>query len=382
MMTARTCRVLARSVCLAGVLFLAGCSSFDERRDPAPLTTYEAGASAQVAWRASPGSGSGVGFAPAVVGDAVYAATANGGVGKYELASGRAIWETRTDVDLSAGVGSNGVVTAVASPDGDVIAFDDTGKELWRSKATSEVSIPPAVGDGVVVVRSGDYRIQAFNVQTGERIWSVQRPGPALALRTATRMLIEQGMVLTGLPGGRMMAIDVATGSVRWEGIVASPKGANDLERVTDVVGTPQVLGSLLCATAYQGRITCFDLATGGRTVWSKDFSSASGMVAAGSFAFAVDVNSYVYGFALDGGGNIWKQDALRNRRLSAPVIANATVAVADLEGYVHFLAPQDGRLLARVSAGKGPIVAPLQAVPGGVIVQDSNGRLAFISVN
>jgi len=380
----KTFRVLARGLCVTSAVVLSGCgvfSSFDERYDPAPLTNYEPAATVQVVWRASPGSGTGVGFAPQVVDDAVYAATANGGVGKYELATGRPIWQTRTDVRLSAGVGSDGIVTAVASPWGDVIAFDDQGQERWRSRATSEVTIPPLVGDGVVVVRSGDYRIQAFNAETGERIWSLQRPGPALALRTSTRMVMEQGLVLTGLPGGRLMAIDALSGNVRWEGIVASPKGASDLERLTDVVGSPQLVGPLLCAAAYQGRIACFDMAAGGRPAWARDFSSASGMTVAGNLAFASDVSGAVYGFALDGGGNLWKQHALRNRELSAPAVVDGTVAVGDRDGYVHFLAPHDGSLLARVAAGKGPIAAPLQATPQGVLVQDGNGSLALISV-
>jgi len=377
-------RALVRVSGLLGTLVLTGCGLWpggDDRYDPAPLTTYESQVQVQVVWRASPGSGMDVGFAPVVIGDAVYAATANGGVGKYELATGRTLWQVRTDVRLSAGVGSDGMITAVASPQGDVIVFDDNGKERWRNRATSEVTIPPAVGDGVVVVRSGDYRIQAFNAETGERIWSVQRPGPALTLRTSTRMVIEQGLVLTGQPGGRLLALDAATGNVQWEGVVASPKGASDLERLTDVVGSPQLVGPLLCAVAYQGRIACFDMITGGRPAWSRDFSSASGMTVAGSFAFASDVNGSVYGFALNDGGNIWKQNALRNRQLSAPAVVNATVAVGDLDGYVHFLAPQDGRLLARVSAGKGPITAPLQATPEGVLVQDGNGSLALISI-
>ena len=80
-------------------------------------------------WSVSVGSGSGLGFAPAVVNDAVYAATPDGSVGKFDLQSGRQIWKVRAETkQLSAGVGSDGTTTAVASPDGDVIAFDDTGK--------------------------------------------------------------------------------------------------------------------------------------------------------------------------------------------------------------------------------------------------------------
>jgi len=379
-------RALRGSACLAAALALAGCSLFssddDQRYAPVPLTDYEPGVSARIAWRTSVGSGSGVGFAPMVLDGAVYAAAADGSVAKYDLASGKPIWRHDVDADLSAGVGTDGRITAVATPQGEVIALDENGAEKWRARATSEVSIPPVVGGGVVVVRSGDYRIQAFNAETGERIWSVQRPGPALALRSPSQMVIAQGLVITGLPGGRLMAVNAANGNVQWEGTVSTPRGSSDLERVNDVVGAPQLAGRLLCAVAYQGRIVCFDVSSGGRPIWAKDFSSAAGMTVDGRFAFAPDQNSVMYGFALEGGGNIWKQDALRNRRLSAPAVADGVVAAGDLEGYVHFMSAQDGHLLGRVSLGGDPIVAPLVATPSGVIAQDSDGELALISVN
>jgi len=372
---------MRRALLLACVVVLSGCSMFasdNSRYDPAPLTQLDAGATARVIWRASPGSGAGV---PVVVGEAVYAASENGGVGKFLMANGRPVWQTRVNVRLAAGVGSDGSVTAVVSRDGEVIALDDTGRELWRNRATSEVLLPPVVGNGVVVVRSGDYRVQAFDASNGERIWSVQRPGPVLALRAPAGMAMTQGVVLTGLPGGRLLMIHAATGAVQWEGIVASPKGASDLERVTDVVGAPQIAGALLCAVAYQGRIACFDMSQGGQLAWAKDYSSASGMTVAGRFAFASDTHGRVTGFALEDGSVLWMQTALRNRRLSAPAVVNGAIAVGDFAGYVHFLSPQDGKLLARISAGKGPILAPLQATPDGVLVQDANGALALLQV-
>lgn len=160
---------------LTGLLALSGCSMFssdDDRYKPAELTQYAPGMSVRTAWTASVGSGSGLGFAPTVLGESIYAATPDGSVGKFDLLSGRAIWKSSADAKLSAGAGSDGQTTAVATPDGEVIAFDDTGKIKWRARATSDVAIPPVVGYGVVVVRSGDYRIQAFNAENGERMWA------------------------------------------------------------------------------------------------------------------------------------------------------------------------------------------------------------------
>ncbi|WP_459614594.1 outer membrane protein assembly factor BamB [Bordetella sp. 2513F-2] len=375
-----------RGALFAGALFaLAGCSLFsgdDDRYAPAELTEYAPGMSVRVLWTAEVGSGSGLGFAPTVLGDAVYAATPDGSVGKFDLLSGRALWKASADADLSAGAGSDGTTTAVATPSGEVIAFDDTGKIKWKARATSDVAIPPVVGFGAVVVRSGDYRIQAFDAQTGDRLWSLQRPGPALALRSVAQMVMVEGLVITGLPGGKLLAINAASGNVQWEGTVATPRGATDLERLTDVVGVPRVAGRLLCAVAYQGRIVCFDVAAGGRPLWSHDFSSSTGLVLDDARVYAADQNSVVNAFAIDSGANVWKQSALRNRNVTAPALLSGALAVGDLEGYVHFLSRDDGRLLARLSVGGDAIVTPPQTTSQGVLVQTGDGDLVLVGNN
>ena len=371
-LTAGACAVLALSAC---GLF----SSDDGRNRPVELTEYKAAVNLRAVWKTSVGSGSGTGFAPVVVDGAVYAAAPNGKLGKYDLQSGGALWTADADTDLSAGVGSDGTTTVVASVDGQIFAYDDSGKQKWKTRATSNVSIPPIVGYGLVVVRSGDYRIQAFDVQTGERVWNLQRPGPALALQAPTQMAMVEGLVITGLPGGKLIAIDAATGNVQWEGTVATPRGAGDLERLTDVVGAPQMLGPLLCAVAYQGRITCFDVSQGGRPLWAKDFSSASGMTVDQRQAYSPDQHGIVNAFALDSGANMWKQSALRNRKLTAPAVLGSAVAVGDYEGYVHMLSTSDGTLLGRLSVGGGAIISPLTTTSRGVLVQTGNGDLVML---
>src|SRR5690606_37003119 len=126
---------------------------------------------AAVRWHVNVGNDAGIGFAPVVVGDAVYAAAQDGSVVKIDLASGSVAWRASAARRLQAGVGSDGDTTAVVTPSGEVIAFDDSGREIWRAMASSEVLIPPAVGEGLVVVRSGDYRVQAVDARTGERRW-------------------------------------------------------------------------------------------------------------------------------------------------------------------------------------------------------------------
>ncbi|VCU70244.1 Outer membrane protein assembly factor BamB precursor [Pigmentiphaga humi] len=376
-------RALRGAAVVAAILVLGGCSMFSRekpRYPPASLPNFNATLPVANGWNVSVGNKSGVGFVPVVVGDAVYAAAANGAVAKFSLSSGAEVWRTSAKTELSAGVGSDGRTTVVATPRGEVLAYDDTGALKWRAQASSEVTIPPLVGDGLVVVRSGDYRIQAYEVDSGKRRWSVQRPGPALALRAPAEMLFSGGYVFTGLPGGKVIAIATATGAVRWEGTVANPSGTSELERVADVVGAPVISGRQLCAVTYQGRINCFDVGSGNST-WSREFSSVTGLAADVRFAYAPNDRSVVYGFSLDGGANIWKQDALQNRGLSAPASVGRAVALGDFEGYVHFLQREDGSLLARAATDGSAIVARPVPTDRGVVVQTSKGNLALINV-
>jgi outer membrane protein assembly factor BamB len=370
------------SLLTVGIVALAGCASTDPRFEPAPLTQYPAGISIHKKWSVSIGSGSAFGFIPVVVDDSVYAATPSGDVSKHDLQTGKTQWQADADTDLSAGVGSDGNITAVAAPDGTVIAFDEQGKVAWKAKATSQVNIPPTVGDGVVVVRSTDYRIQAFDEASGKTLWSVQRPGPALALKTNMQMVLIQGLLISGLPNGKLIAIDAHTGSVRWEGTVSISKGTTDLERISDVVGTPQIQGPVLCGVTYQGHVACFNVAQGGRTMWQKAISSTTGMTSDSQNVYVTDDRGAVHAYGLADGHEVWTQDALRNRQLSEPAAVRQGVAVGDLDGYVHFMSRTDGHLLGRIEVGGDPILSPLVATTEGVLVQTGGGDLVLIGVN
>jgi outer membrane protein assembly factor BamB len=363
---------------------VSGCAWFasDDRNDPVPLTAIVSTTGASVAWRASVGSGSGYGFAPAIIGDAVYAASANGNVARLDLATGATVWNKNVARVLSAGVGSDGQTVAVVTPQGEVIALNANGEEKWRTRASSEVSIPPWVGNGVVVVRAGDYRIQAFNAENGDRIWNVQRPGPALALRAPARMTMTENLIIVGMPGGRVLAVEPATGAVIWEGVVAAASGASDLERVNDVVGIPVVRDQKLCAVAYQGRVTCFDIDKGGQVAWARNFSSIVGLAVDARHVYAPDARDNVSALSMTDGQPVWRQDGLRNRQVTEPAATGRAVVLGDYQGFVHVLSPDTGEFMARVAMGGGEMRAPVQQTPQGVLVQAGDSSVALIRLD
>src|SRR3970282_238083 len=96
------------------------------------------------------------------------------------------------------------------------------------------------------------------------------------------------------------------------------PKGTTELERVTDVVGEPVVQGREVCAAAYQGRVACYDVASG-RQIWARELSSLTGVSLDARYALVSDDRGAVHALDRTNGRSVWKQDRLANRQLSRP---------------------------------------------------------------
>ena len=78
-------------------------------------------------------------------------------------------------------------------------------------------------------------------------------------------------------------------------------------------------------------------------------------------------------------GASLWKQDKLFLRRLTAPVPHRGLIAVADVQGIVHFLSRDDGSFAARLPTDGSAVVAPLQALGSSLLMQTSNGGIYAI---
>ena len=363
--------------CAMTVLTMAACSSTkDERRVPTPLTEFKPVLDVQQAWKASVGKAGRYLFSPVAVGNAVYAAGANGSVAKIDAQTGKDVWRVKLRDDLSAGVGSDGTLTAVGGLKGDVYVLGADGKQLWTAKAPGEIISPPLVGNGLVVVRTVDGQIVAFNAQTGEQKWNYHNRAVPLNLRVSSGMTFAgDAAVLAGFPGGAFAAINLQTGDDYWQTPVSYPKGVTEVERINDVTGPPTLVGSETCAVTFQGQIGCFD-ANSGRALWEAPFSSTTGLAQNDCAVVAADDWSVVSAFDVNTGARLWKNDQLKNRDLSVPFLLGRAAVFGDYQGYVHFLSTADGSLVARVKTDGSAITAAPVLAGDTLVVQTRDGGL------
>jgi outer membrane protein assembly factor BamB len=373
---------------IAALLMAGACSTVEQlnpfssstpKIKPTELATIQPTAELKSLWQVAVGSAGEFSFSPAVVGDSVYAAARDGSVARFD--GGRQAWRTAAGQTLSGGVGSDGKLVVVGTPKGEVLAFDAaTGRDLWKARVSSEVLAAPAVEDGLVVVRSGDSRIFGFDAVDGKRRWVYQRSTPALSLRSNVGVVMAGRVTLAGFPGGKLLAIANNNGAAVWEVTVALPKGSTELERVADVTSLPVPSGNTVCAAAFQGRVACFDAASG-NTLWSRDMSSSAGLDVDSRHVYVTDDKGAVHALDRSSGASIWKQDKLAQRGLTRPLALGSHVAVADFQGVVHLLRREDGAFAARTTTDGSAVRAEPVRFGRGLMVQTVNGGLYALEV-
>ncbi|GAB3472678.1 outer membrane protein assembly factor BamB [Massilia terrae] len=376
-----------RKLVSVGVLALiAGCSSLnpfaskEKGNPPAPLVELKASMAARTVWKAEIGKSNKYELSPALAGNTVLVASNDGNLARIEADSGRQLWRVKTGTDLTTSPGSDGNLVAIGAAKGILLAYDMDGKELWKAQLSSEILSAPAVAHGIVVARSIDNRIVGLDAKSGEKKWTVQRPLPPLTLRLAPGMVAHDTDVVIAQPGGKLASLLIATGAPRWEVEVGVARGATELERVTDIGGTPAIYDNDVCAVSYQGKVGCFDITTGSAR-WTRDLSSQVGVAVDQRYVFAADDKGAVSAFNRETGTSAWKNDKLSYRGLSTPVSVGRAVAVADYQGYVHFLDREDGKLLARVATDGSPVTSTPLLAGSKLIFQTQNGTVAAIAV-
>jgi outer membrane protein assembly factor BamB len=364
-------------VCAAAVLLTTACSSSkDERRVPTPLTQFKSALNVQQVWKTSVGKAGRYLFAPAAVGDAVYAAARNGSVVKIDAQTGKEIWRTKLRDDLTAGVGSDGTLTAVGGEKGAVDVLGPDGKLLWRGSVAGEIISPPLVGNGYVIVRTVDGAITGFNAQTGEQKWVYRNRAVPLNLRVSSGMTFAgDAGVLAGFPGGSFAAINLHTGDAFWETPVSYPTGVTEVERINDVTGAPTLVGAETCAVTFQGQLGCFD-ANSGRPLWEKPFSSTTGLAQDDTVVVGADDWSVVHAFDVNDGHELWSNAQLKNRDVSVPFLLGHAVVLGDYKGFVHFLSRDDGHFVARMPTDGSAINSPPVLAGSTLVVQTHDGHL------
>ncbi|MEH6627113.1 MAG: outer membrane protein assembly factor BamB [Motiliproteus sp.] len=379
--------ILRITTLLLTASLMSGCSWWfgDEEILPADLTSFKEEVKVKNLWSSKVGSGLGDNyheFRPAILSDRIYVCDSEGTIEALDLNTGKVIWSVDTEVVLSSGVGVGDGKVLVTSNDGRLLAFKALdGEPLWTTLLSSESVVPPQVNGKVVLVQTIDGRLTGFEPSSGEQLWFYSAQIPALSLRGTSTPILTDEAAFAGFSNGKVVALNSVSGEVAWEARAAIPEGKTELERMVDVDGELLLSGNQLYVSSYQGRLVAI-AANNGRIYWNKPLSSFQGVAENISQLFASDAEGNVRAFEKSNGLEYWKQEGLFYRQSTAPIVLKNTVAVADYQGYVHFMSPQDGRFVAREQVDSSGVRGPLLVQDDVLYVYGNSGRLTALTLD
>ena len=377
-----TAPVRLLGVSLLAALLLSGCSTVgewwggkDNAEPPAPLPAITASLTPNLQWNRQAGAGPDQRYLQlnvALDGQRAFAAERKGTVFAWDAANGGLLWTGDAKTPLSGGPGTGDGQVYAGGSEGVIVAFKAAdGAEAWRARVTSEVLAAPRSAQGVVVVRTSDGRLFGLSAQDGKRLWVYDRTVPVLTLRGSSAPVIAGNLVVAGFDSGRLVALNLKDGVPIWEKSVASPKGRSEIERLVDIDADPVVENGVAFVPSFQG-VSALELASG-RSLWRRDMPAHAGLTVDGAYVYVTDEHSQVWALDRNNGNTLWKQDQLRARKLTAPAAVDRVLAVGDFEGWLHWIAKDDGRLIGRSRVDDAGLrSAPLAA--GGVVYVYGNG--------
>lgn len=365
-----------RSLIVASIaVLMAACGSTNHGPQPSPLSVVQNKLLIQTLWRQSMSSAPGARQQPVLRGNYVAALSGDKNLLLLNAKTGAELWRVKVPSSSAGGVGLSDELVVVGTIKGELQAYGLDATLQWSVQTSSAIVAPPVVTGAQVLVRGSDGRLSAYAAKDGSVQWVYSRQQPALLLRNFAPPVISADRVYFGQAGGRLAALNLNDGRVLWEAQVAQPRGASEIERIADIVTLPVVDEGLVCAVAYQGRLACFNVQNGSMA-WSREVSSGAGLSMDAKAVYVTDDKGYVIAYERSSGRNLWRQDKLVAREVSAPSIMGRTLIVGDYQGYTHFIDTEDGSFVGQYPTDGGAILVAPQMVGERWLVQTQKGGL------
>jgi outer membrane protein assembly factor BamB len=250
-------------------------------------------------------------------------------------------------------------------------AFDAaTGKELWRQSLGEPLRGAPSVYGNRVYVLTIDNQLFALNAETGETAWNVSGTVEVAGLLGAAAPAVAQDTVVVGFSSGELNALRAENGRTVWADALARTGRSTAMAALSDIDASPVIDRGRVYAIGHGGRMAALELATGQR-VWERNFAGTSTPWVVGEFVYIVTLEGEVMCLTRREGKIRWVRalDRYKNPKKksdpiqwSGPILAGDRLFLVSSNQQMVAMSPLTGEVLSteklKARAFLGPIVA------------------------
>ncbi len=351
----------------------------DNTLPPSPLVEFTPKFSLKEKWSVSagnPGKASDeLKLTPVIKKGIIYTASQEGVVQATKKSNGKVLWSNQLSQRLMSGpTVSNGYIALATTNSTLLVLSQQDGKTLWQANLSGDSLAKPVIAGDYVLVKTINGNLYSFKLKNGEKRWAVDHGSPHLILKASSAPVIMGNTVLVGFSDGKLDAVHLETGQVLWQRNLAYANGGSDVERLIDIDADPIPVGSEVYLASYQGYVGSLSL-TNGEFIWKKPASVYKNIVIVGNTLLYVDSDSVVWALNRINGQVKWKQDALKARGLTEPVVMGNRIFIGDKQGYLHGIDITSGQFVSRTFAN-APIYSSPIVSGSSIYILTTNGRL------
>lgn len=350
------------------------------------------------AWQVSVGRGSDgtrrLNATPVVADGRLFVMDVESTVRAFDARSGRALWSASLRVkgeDVRAAFGGGVSVgegrVYATNGFGQVAAFEAaSGKQLWLRQLPVPLRAAPTVADNRLYVMSQDNQLQALDAATGESQWEANATVEPASILGPGAPAVAQDTVVAGFSSGELFALRVENGRTVWQDQLARTGRTTALAALADIAASPVIDRGRVFAIGHGGRMVALELATGQR-VWERSFAGTSTPFVAGEFVFAVTVDGEVVAMTR-GEGKIrwvtrlprWDNPEKKSGAIEwfGPVLASDRLILASSSKRLVTMSPYTGALISEVRLGAPAYLPPIVADRTLFVLTDDGKLTAF----
>jgi outer membrane protein assembly factor BamB len=269
----------------------------------------------------------------------------------------------------------------VTTPFLKVIALDPaSGERRWEAGIPGLVHAPPAISDGRVFVLTVDDQLFVLAADDGRQLWTYQAPSEPTVLLGGPTPAVLGTVMVAAFSTGELFAFQVETGQVLWSEQLGALGPSGLSATLTDIRGAPLIDRDLSFAVSYAGTLAAMDLRRGGRA-WDAGIASAQTPWIAGDFLYLLTNDSELVCITRADGRVRWTRPLPRYEDpqeregpiyWSGPVLGGDRLLVTSSVGDAYSVSPYTGAVLGRFELPARTFVAPIIA----------DGTLFFLSDN
>lgn len=293
--------------------------------------------------------------------------------------TGERAWSIKVGDQITGGVALDALsqTAIISTRSGKVMAFDSaTGAKRWEQQLSGTVLTPALITNNRVILSANDGFLHGLSLQTGQSVWQFATQVPAISVRgSAAPTLLDSKTALLATADGRLHAVTTDSGLPQWSRRVGVGTGSSEVERMSDVDGTPIVDKNQLFAVSYSGQLLGIDLATR-QVMFVNEFVSLKSLAVNNQQVIATGLDGKVAAYNRNTGEMLWESEELAYRNLTNPVMIGNYIAVGDLDGVVHLFDPASGKIVSRVQT-KGAL-SSLQVQGTRLMTQSTSGQVAI----